>query len=59
MRLPVTLGAGSVQVDLSGAPSGPFDLRIGLVGDGQVVAGVVVTIPRLIAGNPATDPVCP
>ena len=58
-RLPAAVGAGSVQVDLSNAPGGPFDLRIGLVGDGQVVAGAVVTIPGLVVGDSATDVVCP
>ena len=58
-RLPATLGAGSVQVDLSSAPRGRFDLRIGLVGDGQVVAGVVVTIPELEVGAAASSAPCP
>jgi hypothetical protein len=58
-RIPATVGAGSVQVDLSHAPAGPFDLRIGLVGDGQVVAGAVVTIPGLTVGTPTSQGTCP
>jgi hypothetical protein len=58
-RLPATVGAGSVEVDLSDAPPGRFDLRIGLVGDGQVVAGVVVTIPGLVVGEATTGGPCP
>ena len=58
-RLPATIGAGSVTVDLSDAPPGPVDLRIGLVGDGQVVAGVVVTIPGLIVGDAPRVVDCP
>jgi hypothetical protein len=57
-RLPATLGAGSVQLDLANAPPGRFDLRIGLVGDGQVVPGVVVTIPGLIVGDAASSGPC-
>jgi hypothetical protein len=56
--LPATVGAGSVQVDLSDVPPGPFDLRIGLVGDGQPVAGVVVTIPGLVIGDASTNAAC-
>jgi hypothetical protein len=58
-RLPALLGAGSVQIDLSSAPRQRFDLRIGLVGDGQVVAGVVVTIPELAVGAASPAVVCP
>jgi hypothetical protein len=58
-RLPATIGAGSVTVDLSDAPPAPFDLRIGLVGDGQVVAGVVVTIPGLLVGDAPRVVDCP
>jgi hypothetical protein len=58
-RLPGAVGAGLVTVDLSGVPEGPFDLRIGLVGDGAVVPGVVVTIPGLVVGRAATDTACP
>ena len=58
-RLPATIGAGSVMVDLSDAPPVPFDLRIGLVGDGEVVAGVVVTIPGLVVGDAPRVVDCP
>ena len=52
-RIPVPVGRGTAQVDLSAAGLGARDLRIQLVPNGQRIDGLSVTIPVTIAAGAA------
>jgi hypothetical protein len=58
-RLLASVGAGSVDLDLTSVPLGRYDLRIGLVGDGQVIGGAVVTIAGITVSDTDVTMACP
>lgn len=47
-RVDISVGRGGVDVDLSAAPLGQYDLSIGLVVNGESPDGLVVRVPDVI-----------